>query len=89
MGNRNRIRSSKFFRSKLLVTPPENIPLFLDGMKREQKELRHMIHEIMWNMRGGLTREEAWTLSPQERADILEDIKKRVETVEKTGLPLI
>lgn len=48
-----------------------------------------MIHEIMWNMRGGLTREEAWTLSPQERADILEDIKKRVETVEKTGLPLI
>lgn len=58
-------------------------------MERERKELSGVIHEIMWHMRGGVTREEAWTLSPDERAQIMEDIKKRVETVEKTNLPLI
>lgn len=57
-------------------------------MARERKELMDLIHEIIWHMRG-MTREEAWTLSPEERKSILEDIKKRVETVEKSGLPLL
>lgn len=56
---------------------------------KEQKELRHIIHHLMWAMRGGLTREDAWTLSYQERAEMLEDIKARMEAVEKTGLPIV
>ncbi len=66
-----------------------DIPELLAGFHREQKELMGMIHEMMWHMRGGLSREEAWTLSPIERQSILEDIKTRIETVEKTNLPLL
>lgn len=50
--------------------------------------MRH-IQDIMWHMRGGVTREEAWTLSSMEREALLEDIKARVKTVEETGLALL
>lgn len=54
-----------------------------------QRGLRDEIVDIMWYMRGGVTREEAWTLSPIERRDIQRMVEKRMETVEKTGLPLL
>ena len=43
----------------------------------------------MWQMRGSLSREEAWTLSPDERRDILKQVEGRVKVVEKTGLALL
>lgn len=44
---------------------------------------------LMWHMRGSLTREEAWTLSSDERKDIMAFIEERIKVVEKTGLPLL
>jgi hypothetical protein len=58
-------------------------------MERDRTELMELIQQIMWYMRGGVTREDAWNLSPVERNSIVANIKKRVETVEETGLPLI
>lgn len=58
-------------------------------MLQEQKELTGIVHEIMWYMRGGCTREEAWCLSHQERIMLVDDIKKRIENVEKTGLAIL
>jgi hypothetical protein len=43
----------------------------------------------MWHMRGSLSRDEAWTLSPQERIDIQKFIEERLKIVEKTRLALI
>jgi len=43
----------------------------------------------MWHMRGSLSREEAWGLSPEERKAILKQIDDRVKQVEKTGIALI
>lgn len=43
----------------------------------------------MWHMRGSLSREEAWTLSPDERRDMLKLVEGRVKVVEKTGLALL
>ena len=40
-------------------------------------------------MRGGFTREEAWTLSPYERKDVMKLIEERVKVVEKTGLAIL
>ena len=40
-------------------------------------------------MRGGITREEGWTLSPAERKDIMKLVEERVKVVEKTGLALL
>lgn len=51
--------------------------------------LRKEIVEIMWYMRGSLSRNEAWSLSPTEREEIIEYITERMKVVEKTKLPLI
>jgi hypothetical protein len=58
-------------------------------MKREQLELEDLVISVMWHMRGSLSREEAWTLSPQERIRYLKFIQERLKIVEKTKLPLI
>jgi hypothetical protein len=58
-------------------------------MAEEQAQIRKLITAIMWHMRGSLSRDEAWTLSPDERADILKSIENRKELTEKTGLPLM
>jgi len=58
-------------------------------MNHESSEMRLLIHDIMWHMRGSISREEAWMLSPAERRDIQKLIKQRLEIVEKTHLPLL
>ena len=58
-------------------------------LEREQAELRTHIINILWHMRGGLTRNDAWSLAPQERADIMKYIEERLKIVEKTKLPLL
>ena len=47
------------------------------------------IHSIMWNMRGSISREEAWVMSNEERKGILKQIDERMKMVEKSGLALI
>lgn len=58
-------------------------------MGDEQDQMRKLIATIMWHMRGSLSREEAWTLSPDERKDMIKSIEERKEMTEKTGLPLM
>lgn len=62
---------------------------FLYSFDKESKMLRKEIVEIMWYMRGSLSRNEAWSLSPTEREEIIEYITERMKVVEKTKLPLI
>lgn len=56
---------------------------------RERKRLRDHIHQIMWFMRGSISREEAWALSPEERRDLMAFIEERMKFVEKTGLSIL
>ena len=87
---RNRIQSFKFFRSKLLsMTDPEDISIYFREMQTEQNDLRYAINTMMWSMRGSLSRQEAWTLSPDERNDIMKIMKEHKELTEKTGLALL
>jgi hypothetical protein len=51
--------------------------------------MRQQMTSIMWHMRGGISREEAWTLSPIERKDMMKLIDEHVKLVEKTKLPLM
>lgn len=67
----------------------EAIHSVLGEMRRDQQELRSHITSIMWHMRGSLSREEAWTLSYEERKDVLKFIDERLKIVEKTRMPLI
>lgn len=56
--------------------------------EKGQSELRSHIHSILWHMRS-IGREEAWTLSPAERKDIMKMVEERIKIVEKTGLALL
>jgi hypothetical protein len=58
-------------------------------MGDETDSLRKLATTIMWHMRGSLSREEVWTLSVEERKDIVASIAERKELTEKTGLPLM
>jgi hypothetical protein len=65
------------------------VPEFIDSFAKARKELSKQIAELVWHLRGGLSRDEAWTLSIEERREYVEAIEKRIEVVEKTGLPLL
>ena len=58
-------------------------------MDAEQQSLRQVITTIMWHLRGSLSRDEAWTLCPAERHDMIKSIEERKAMTEKTGLPLL
>lgn len=67
----------------------EEVREVISELRHEQQELRAHIVNLMWHMRGSLSREEAWTLSMEERKDIMRLIEERLKVVEKTRLPLL
>ena len=71
------------------MTDADSLSEYYREMQEEQETLRYGISTIMWSMRGSLSREEAWTLSPEERNDMMTIMKERKELTEKTGLPLL
>lgn len=71
------------------MTDSEEISDFLHGMQLEQNAMRAAISQMMWHMRGSLSREEAWSLSPPECEDIHKLMKEHKELTEKTGLALL
>jgi len=66
----------------------EAIDNLLEFYKKEQKKFIKSITDIMWHMRS-LGREEAWSLSPDERTAIEKLIDEHIKLVEKTKLPLL
>ena len=56
-------------------------------MESQQKEIKLDLLKICWYMRGGVTYDEANTMSPQEREIIGKLVKENMETTKKTGQP--
>lgn len=73
----------------LLHTPQEKIPEVLAEMRGEAGALMQQITQILWYMRGGLTREDAWRTSHFERKQILKLIEGNIERTNKAGMPLL
>lgn len=61
----------------------------INGLENESKAIRDSLHEIMWHLRGSISREEAYKLSPKERSELQEKIKERIKLVEETGIALL
>lgn len=61
----------------------------LHDMAKEVCEMRMVTAKIMWGMRGSLSRQEAWTLSVEERKDMITLFEEHKEMTEKTGLALL
>ena len=66
-----------------------SIAEMLHDMQKEVGDMRAVTHQIMWHMRGSLSRQEAWTLSIMERKDIVTLIEEHKQMTEKTGLALL
>ena len=56
-------------------------------MDNTQKEIKLDLLKICWYMRGGVTYDEANSMSPQEREIIGNLVKDNLETTKKTGQP--
>ncbi len=56
-------------------------------MEGDQKEFKSEIMKMCWYMRGGLTLEEGFSLSFEDRMLINDLIKENLETTKKTQLP--
>jgi hypothetical protein len=56
-------------------------------MEKETVDIRREALQMAWYMRGGITYEQALSLSVSERGLISELIKDHLETTKKSGLP--
>ncbi|MFP5432711.1 MAG: hypothetical protein ACLGIM_06275 [Alphaproteobacteria bacterium] len=61
----------------------------LNGFRAESHAIQKSVAEIMWYMRGALSREEAWCLSHEERLGYLKLIEDRIDAVKKGGPPIL
>jgi hypothetical protein len=70
-----------------LTLDNQDIVKLINDYDRESKALREEILRICWHMRGGLTYDEGFMLSQQERDIIGNIIKDNMETTKKSGMP--
>lgn len=72
---------------RILAWPLEDILKEVKNMEGEQKQLKTEITKLCWYMRGGVTIEEAYALSYDDRLIMNEIIKENIEITKKSGLP--
>jgi hypothetical protein len=72
-----------------LTLTNEEVVELIDNYDKEAKAIREDLIQICWYMRGSISYEEAFFLTPEEKGIISKLIKDNMEAVEKTGLPFI
>lgn len=72
-----------------MQSSPEDVEKILEEFKNERKEIERSIVEICFFMRGSISWNEAWNLTSENIKSIRKQITKNIETVNKTGLPII
>lgn len=70
-----------------MILSNEDIITLLNRYDRESKALREELLRMCWYMRGGITYDEAFMLTQEERELINKIIKENMETTKKSGLP--
>jgi hypothetical protein len=56
------------------------------GLDNEVLELKSELFKICWYMRGGITADEAFALTYEDRMLIADIVKDNLETTKKTGM---
>ena len=59
----------------------------VEKLDKESKILKADLLKMCWYMRGGLSIDDAFALSIEEREIIAEVVKENLETTKKSGLP--
>ena len=57
------------------------------NMENDQKAIKADLMKICWYMRGGISLDEAFALSNEDKEIISGIIKENLETTKKSGLP--
>ena len=60
---------------------------YVDGLDKESKELKEDLLKICWYMRGGITLDETFALTLEDRELIADLVKENLETTKKSQLP--
>ena len=61
----------------------------MEDLEKESNALIKQITEICWYMRGGVSREEAWTMSFNERQEVFKLINENIKRTKDAGMPLL
>ena len=56
-------------------------------MQNDQKQIKNDIFKLCWYMRGGVTLDEGFALSIEDRKIIASIIEENLETTKKSGMP--
>ena len=59
----------------------------IENLDKESKILKADLLKMCWYMRGGLSYEDAFTMSYEERKIVSDIVKENLETTKKSGLP--
>ena len=65
----------------------EEMVAYFDQLERQSKALREEALRLCWYMRGGITFDDAMSLSSSDRQAIGSIVKENLETSKKTGMP--
>ena len=87
MGNTNYIWPIKFFRIRILAWSVAEILEEVKNMENQQKEIKSEVMKLCWYMRGGMTLNEGYNVSYEDRVLINDIVKENLETTKKSGMP--
>jgi hypothetical protein len=65
----------------------DDMVAYFDQLERQSKALREEALRLCWYMRGGISFDDAMSLSYTDKQTIGEIIKDNLETSKKTGMP--
>ena len=71
----------------MLSKDNSEIITYLKDLEAQQKNLKMDLLRTCWYMRGGVTLNEAYNLSPAEREIVSELVKDNLDTTKKSGQP--
>jgi hypothetical protein len=59
----------------------------LKDLESQSKNIKMELFRACWYMRGGVTLQEAYHMSPDERSILGQLVKENMDTTKKSGLP--
>ncbi len=72
-----------------MISDESQIVEYFQELESESRAIEKQIFEICWYMRGGVTLEEAWTLSFDQRSTIMDIINDNIERTKNSGIALM
>lgn len=72
---------------RILALPDEQIMSEAEILDNEVKNLKHNIFKLCWYMRGGVSINDAFAMSFEDREIISKVVEENLETTKKSGMP--